>query len=357
MISIALDVSTIDHQNLTGIGNYTKYLASSLSKSDQVTVTGSYKLSRLKNRAIIKKHLPGLTITPFIPFFSSALNSQFQIFHGPDFRIPNIKNCKKVVTIHDMVYAKSDFVSKEFKNWGTQRMRKVLFKMKPDRILTVSDFAREEFLSYYPQFESRTESIYLGCDHIEPINDSPKMFSFPYILFVGHLDRRKNIDGVIKAFELYQKQNNSELHLVIVGSKGMDSEWSKTIRDMIQKSSYEKQIVNLGYTTSEKLRALYRDAFCFLFPSFYEGFGIPNLEAMQLGCPVITSNLGAMKEVCGQAALFVDPGNLDEIANGIKSLQDTKLRSEIIQRGITHASSFTWKKCADKTISAYEKLI
>jgi glycosyltransferase involved in cell wall biosynthesis len=357
MIRVGLDVSTIDYRELTGIGNYVKYLALAMTENGQAKVTGSYRLSRLKNIDSIREHLPNIPLSPFIPGISNYLTDSFDIFHGPDFKIPKIAKAKKVVTIHDMAYMNPAFSTPEFTAWGKKRMEKVLFDAKPDSIITVSEFSRQEFLSVYPKFENITKAVHLGSDHLKPTYMHPKIYSFPYALFVGVLEKRKNLHGVIDAFELFHQQNNSDVHLVISGGRGNSSEWSDYLLRRIQTSKKKEIIHYLGYTETNKLHSLYQHALCLLFPSLYEGFGIPILEAMHHGCPVVTSNLGAMREISEKAALLVDPLNLEEIANALIRIQDQTYRDKLVANGHLNTSSFTWSKCAKDTLDVYQRLV
>jgi len=357
MISVGIDVSNIDYRNLTGIGNYAKYLTLALSEVDQVKVTGSYRLSRLRNIGEIRNHLPKIPLSPFVPGFSSYLSNQFDIFHGPDYKVPKLAKSKKVVTIHDMAYMNSAFSSEEFIKWGKKRMEKVLFEVKPDSIITVSNFSKAEFLSAYPQFEDITSTIHLGSDHQKPKKSYSKIYDFPYILFVGVLEKRKNLHGLIEAFEMFHRQNNSDIHLVIAGRKGNNNDWSDYLLTRIKNSENKEVIHHLGYTESEALHSLYQHALCLAFPSFYEGFGIPILEAMHHGCPVITSNLGSMKEISKTAAVLVDPNNKEELANAIMKIQNESSRLKLIDKGYSNVKEFTWGKCAKDTLQLYQKLL
>jgi glycosyltransferase involved in cell wall biosynthesis len=357
MISIGIDVSNIDYDNLTGIGNYAKYLTLALTQLDQTKVIGSYRLSRLKNIGSIRKHLPKTSLSPFVPGISNYLSNQYDVFHGPDYKIPKITKSKKVVTIHDMAYMNTDFSTEDFLAWGKKRMERVLFKAKPDSIITVSDFSRNEFLSEYPQYENITRTVHLGSDHHKSVPFHSKVYDFPYVLFVGSLEKRKNLHGVIDAFELYHKENHSDIHLVIAGGRGNSPQWSDYLVERINGSRNKKMIHHLGYSESGILDSLYEHAVCLAFPSLYEGFGIPILEAMHHGCPVITSNQGAMKEIAKTSALLVDPTNQEEIADAILRIQDETLRLKLITEGFLNVKTYTWKKCAAETLSLYQSLV
>ncbi len=357
MISLGIDVSNIDYPNLTGIGNYTKYLTLALSETNQVKVTGSYRLSRLKNIVNIREHLPSVPLRGFIPGISNYLDTRFDIFHGPDFKIPKISRAKKVVTIPDMGFMYPAFSTPAFTAWGKKRMEKVLYSARPDSILAISEFSRTEFLSFYPKYEAITKAIYIGSDHQKLKEQYPKIYDFPYILFVGSLEKRKNVQGVLDAFELIHKQHNSSLHLVIAGGHGGNSEWSKSILKRIEESKNSKLIHYLGYTEDISLHSLYSHAACLFFPTFYEGFGIPILEAMHHGCPVVTSNVGAMKEICNTAAVLVDPNNAEEMADAIRKIQEESYRHGLKESGYLNAKKFTWKKCGEETLRVYQSLI
>jgi len=176
----------------------------------------------------------------------------------------------------------------------------------------------------------------------------------PYILYVGALESRKNLPRLLEAYTLL-RQWSTGWRLVIVGAR----KWkSSPIFETVQRLQLESHVTFTGYVADEHLPALYAGADLFAFPSLYEGFGLPVLEAMACGTPVVTSNSSSLPEVAGDAALLVDPYNVDEIAAAMRRiLEDTNLAQELRMHGLARAAQFTWERTARETIEVYEKVL
>jgi len=170
----------------------------------------------------------------------------------------------------------------------------------------------------------------------------------PYILFVGTLEPRKNVEALVEAFAAVEKP---ELKLLLVGKEGWGIERIRTkIRDM----GLDQKVLFLGYVPEEDLPCLYRGADAFVYPSFYEGFGIPVLEALAAGAPVITSNAASLPEVAGDAALYISPDNVREIIEAINRITgNSQVREELRIKGIKQAGGFTWDRCARDALEVY----
>ena len=353
---ILMDVTSLMDRNLTGIGTYIKNLISHLQTIPDVDIDGAWYAEKYKKKNIISTHI-NLTLKPYFRFISAFNFGKYDIFHGPDYKIPSGRFYKKVVTIHDLVDYESTIIAHNIAEHGIYRIEFPLYKARPDMIITVSDFTRNCLLSRFPQFESITKSIYLGVDHIASIDPAvirKKPFPFPYIFFVGVIDKRKNLVKVIEAFEI-AKETLRELHLVIVGKDGYCHE---IVNEKLKRSRHNKDIHRLGFVTEEELVDIYSHAEAFVFPSLYEGFGIPVLEAMSIGCPVITSNRGAMKEISGNAAILVDPNNAEDISHRIVELcGNTSRRVKLIENGRLWSKQFRWSKCAKETSEVYKTLL
>jgi glycosyltransferase involved in cell wall biosynthesis len=172
-----------------------------------------------------------------------------------------------------------------------------------------------------------------------------------YVLFVGTLQPRKNI---VRLTEAFSKLEEKDLNLVVVGKKGWQYE---EILDAPKKYNVEKKVLFLDSVSDSDLFSLYKNAQCFVLPSLYEGFGLPILEAMQYGCPVITSNVSSLPEAGGDAALYFDPLNIEDMAQKIKMvLTDTNLREEMIKKGYNQIKKFSWEKTAKETLEVLESL-
>ncbi len=176
----------------------------------------------------------------------------------------------------------------------------------------------------------------------------------PYILSLCSLEPRKNIDSVIKAFAKIVKQENiPDLSLVLVGPKAWGLE--KLFAELEASTAVKDRIIITGFMDNEDLAPIYSDALLFIYPSFYEGFGLPPLESMQCGTPVITSDTTSLPEVVGNAGIMVDPTKLDAICQALLSIyRSPSLREDLSKRSLERANKFSWEKCAQATVDAYK---
>lgn len=351
---ILLNVNSLTTPHLTGIGVYIVELAKRLRDFPDIDLVGAVKLSRTFKRSQILKHLP----IPLLPEEACLhlFPGIFDLYHGPDFRIPKTSRIRKIVTVHDLVTYRSEMVDPRFEQAGQAELNQMLRTHGPDGILVNSEFTRQELIEFFPELKEKISLSYLGCDHIPlATGQEPRPTvtgGAPYFLSVGTLERRKNIHRIIESFHKFSLQN-SQHHLVIVGNLGFDGE---SALELI-KNLKNPRIHKLGFASAKELRSLYAHSTGLFFPSLYEGFGFPILEAMRSKCPVITSNMGAMKEVAGNAAVLVDPKNCEALVDSLQQLSGNEsLREDLKHKGILRAQDFTWKKTAEASVTAYRKL-
>ena len=214
------------------------------------------------------------------------------------------------------------------------------FKVKPEKIYLTSQASRYEKVSYLQDI-----------NHHFPLLDSFK----PYLLFVSNLEPRKNIGNLIKAFEYLKKHHKIEHNLIIIGQKG----WRyQSILSLINKSEWKQYIHHLGYLSDKEVALFYTQADVFVYPSYYEGFGLPVLEAMSLGAPVVTSNTSSLPEVAGDAAILINPESPRELADAILAIiTNSQLRNELIKKGQERSKLFSWEKTARETLAVYQSLL
>lgn len=351
-----MDVTSLMERELTGVGIYIKNLVLHLQNIPGLEIEGAFYAEKFKKKKLIANH----TSIPLIPYFRylSGLNlGKYDIFHGPDYKIPKGSFFKKVVTIHDLVdYEGLIKIDQRHARRDITKFDEILFKGRPNRIITVSNFTRDCLIKRFPQFAEITKTVYLGIDHIDVLEKETveRPFPYPYILFVGTNDKRKNLIKAVEAFEI-SKKTIKDIHLVIVGKNGYFHEMAD---EKINASRYAEHIHRLGFINNEGLVRLYRHAAVFVFPSLYEGFGIPILEAMRLGCPVVTSNTGAMKEISGNAAMLISPEDAEEIAQQVITIcSDSETRAKLIYSGRIRSEHFSWTKCAEETAQVYGSLL
>jgi glycosyltransferase involved in cell wall biosynthesis len=237
---------------------------------------------------------------------------------------------------------------------------------RADRIISVSEFTKREICEYYGIPYDKVTVIYEGAsDSFAPIKDRDlilrrlKKYQIrtKYLLFVGRIEPRKNIVGVLKAFDYLRKRGHRELCLVIVGHQDKIFRERKLFTE-IETLGLESDVLFTGGVSEEDLCALYSGAEALVYPAFAEGFGLPVVEAMASGTPVVTSNTTALQEVAGSAAILVNPHSHEEIARAVESLlSDESLKSALSRRGLDRARKFRWEETAQKTVEVYRQVI
>lgn len=266
----------------------------------------------------------------------------------PGHTVPLIHPRKTVATVHGLEY---EFMPEAYGVFERFYMR---FSIKNScrwakKIISVSKNTKQDLINLYEVPEKKINLVYEGyADRTEGLNleggeEIEKLK--PYFLFIGRLEKRKNILGIIEAFELFKKKTGVEHKLILGGRFGYGRE---DIEKKIAGSAYKKDILLMGFVGEEKKWLLFKNATMFLFPTFYEGFGLPILEAQSQGVPVITSNLSSLPEVAGESAFLVDPNEPKFIADAMIALfQDEKMTKKLIEKGYENIKRFSWRNCAD----------
>ncbi|MBE9032276.1 glycosyltransferase family 4 protein [filamentous cyanobacterium LEGE 11480] len=295
----------------------------------------------------------------FLPLFESACGFG-DIFHGTNYTVFPLRQSRKVMTIYDLTFIKYPHYSNAVVQAYADRVRRCL--RWTDLVLTISESSKRDIVEYlgFPAAKvivTPLASRYSVADaHRSP--NAPTIAGYdaqkPYILFVSTIEPRKNILGVIAAFDQLKKTQHIPHDLVLVGQKGWLFE---PIFERIGQSPYCESIHHLDYLTNDQVSDFYRYADVFVYPSHYEGFGLPVLEAMTLGCPVVCSNNSSLPEVAGPAAVLVDADDAMQIAQGLAQvIGDRELRDQLIQQGFAQAQKFTWRATAERTLQAYKSL-
>ena len=267
-------------------------------------------------------------------------SSSAHLFHGMNQRLPRWRTRRTVTTFHDLFVLTSEYSTAEFRARFTELARDAA--QRSDLIVAVSQFTADQVQHLLNVEPARLRVVHHGVNSPRSIPAERE----PFVLHVGAIQTRKNTGRLIEAFQTMP----APWRLMLAGSKGFGAE--EMLRDA------GARVDAIGYVTDAQLEDLYRRASIFAFPSLDEGFGIPVLEAMAHGVPVIASNTSALPEVCGDAALLVDPTSVDEIAHALTRLrEDTQLREELKTRGRERASQFPWTAAVDKTWSVYSELL
>ncbi len=285
----------------------------------------------------------------FLPL-NLYVKQQVDVFFSPAHYIPRFCPVARVVSIHDLSYRffPQDFLKKDLfklEQWTSFSLHKAA------KVIAVSKTTKKDIVTIYGLPGEKIEVIYNGYElrHDEQ-KGRFKLWTEdkPYILYVGTLQPRKNISLLIKAFSAL-KNKYPQFELIIAGKKG----WLYTqIFEETTELGLDKDVHFTDYVTDQQLIFLYKNAFCFVLPSLYEGFGIPILEAMSFKCPVISSFSSSLPEIGGDACLYFDPQDSHDLVEKIETLiKRKKTRTELIQKGKLRVKEFSWEKCGEQTLS------
>ncbi len=290
-----------------------------------------------------------------------AVQERVDLIHFPAFPPSPFISKQFVLTIHDaaMWYYPENL---SWKGRHYFRFLSNIAALRTSKIITVSEFSRKEIGNYLKKIKAGIENcgesisdVFYNEINRESLNEITKMLRLPekFILSVNSLEPRKNIPNLLKAFKLLKESNSSFQHkLVLVGRKA----WGKDlIFSEINRLNLEGEVISTGYLEPGYLPAVYHLADVFIYPSLYEGFGLPPLEAMASGIPVIASDIPPLKEILGDAAFFIDPYDPKNIAEGLRNvLENMQLRGYLIKKGFNKSKGYSWQEVAKKTIKVYE---
>lgn len=268
------------------------------------------------------------------------------LLYIPSHTLPVIHPAQVVTVIHDVgferlpeLYGKSERAYHRFA---------VRFALKyASEIITVSAFTKKEIMDVYRVSGEQIHVIPNGLNAARQSTPVHRNADTPYFFYLGRLERKKNTSRLVKAFAAFKKQYTKPMRLILAGARGYGSD---EVDAMIQQEGMEDDVRIMGWTPEKDVRVLLEQAQAFVFPSLYEGFGIPLLEAMQAGVPVLASDIPALREVADDAALFFDPASVASIAHALQQMaENSTLRTQCIERGKKRAAQFSWKKTAEQT--------
>jgi glycosyltransferase involved in cell wall biosynthesis len=351
LLNLILSLKQVDTKN-----NYTLFFGKN-PVPEQVLGSGfNCDVSRMPTHNQMLKILWGHLYLP-----GRIKKMKLDVFHEPCFIPPVFKKCPTVITVHDVSHR---IVPHCFTLKNRLYIDMLLGKslQAADSIITVSESSKNDIISNYKVSAKKIRVIYEGVNdrfrkksNSEEIEDTKRFYNIKgnFILNISLITPRKNLVSLIRAFYLLKKSKKIDYQLVIVGRKGWL--YDDIFKEVI-KLKLEEDVVFCGHAPSEHLVHLYNAASAFVYPSLYEGFGLPILEAMACGCPVVTSNISSMPEVCGDAALLVNPKNIEEIAYAVnRVIVDTDLRRDLINKSSERIKFFSWQKAATETLSVYKE--
>jgi len=286
---------------------------------------------------------------------------RLDLLHSPDFIPPFRRNCRSVITIHDLAFLLyPHFLTKESARYYGQIDQAV---RHTDHIIADSESTRQDTIKLLGVPERKITVIHLAANPIYRQTDPDEARRYvvdsygldrEYILFVSTIEPRKNLPGLLQAYRKLLDDYKRPEGLVLVGSRGWLSE---EVYDTVEALRLTDHVRFLGKIPSEHLVYLYNAAHLLVHPSFYEGFGLPPLEAMTCGTPTIVSNVSALPEVVGDAAMLIDPHNIDGLTVAMwRVLTDESLRASLIAKGLKRAQMFSWKRTAQETLNAYRRV-
>jgi glycosyltransferase involved in cell wall biosynthesis len=355
-----------------GIGTYVRNLVYGLAAIDQenrylllVGPHGREALSQLpENFQLVSESSPVYSLRELGTISWRLWRLKADLYHATHYVLPAVVPCRAVVTIHDIIHLLyPEFLPSRLAFLYAQRMiRRSL--AKGDRIIAVSHNTRSDLLSFFDADGRKIEVVYNGVDADFHRPLAPEALqrwldrlelSQPYLLFVGNPKPHKNLDNVIQAYAKARSIHPFDAPLVCVGSR---PEISLKIHQRTEQFGVSEKVKLLGHVAQEALPAIYQGAAVVLHPALYEGFGLPVVEAMASGVPVITSNTSALKEIGEGYAHLVNPLDVEEMARAIAQLMaDPELRESLAALGRQRAREFNWQRTARRTLEIYQQAL
>lgn len=375
-MKIALEIQPL-LKNKTGVGWYTQKILEQFNndifefegygfnflnrtdiREDMFSLKFKKKINRLIPYSIYRR------IWYYLPVsYNTLFDSNAYIYHFFNYIVPPKINGKVITTVYDMVY-------KLYPETMTKRNHKRLDKElkrsvdRADKVITISENSKREIIEFLHVKDSKIEIVYPGIDREtytrnhtqEAMRRIREKYQLPstFILYLGTLEPRKNIGKIIDAYAQLKTQMDKHIYLVIAGKKG----WMyDEIFHKVENYGLKDDVIFTGYVEEKDKPLIYKMSKLFVFPSLYEGFGMPVLEAMAAGVPVITSNTSSLPEVAGDAGILVDPEDVVGLSDAMKkTLEDDTLRSQMIEKGFKQSLKFSWEKSAKKLIEIYKEV-
>ena len=364
---------------LTGIGRYTYELAKQLQLQDDlelflyakgrfVAKLPTHEQANSKKIAWFRNQLRKSNLAVKAHSLLSGIRSHYAlqgyenaIFHGPGFYLPQF-NGSSVATFHDLsIFTHTQYHPPERVRFMQRELNLTL--QRASLLITDSEYTRQELVSYFGYSLDKIRTISLACsDDFRPREAADNidvltrlgLVHGAYTLYAGTIEPRKNIEALLDAYSSLPDVIRKHWPLVLAGYHGWQSE---QLHERINAAANAGWVRYLGYVADEDLPHLFAGAHLFFFPSHYEGFGLPVLEAMASGVPVVCSNASSLPEVAGGAALMFDPEDIDALRQLIiTGLEDNVWREVAKEKGLMQASTFSWQRCAEETIAVYREL-
>ncbi|MEM9291986.1 MAG: glycosyltransferase family 1 protein [Acidobacteriota bacterium] len=355
-----------------GIGTYVRQLITNLAEIDQenryVLLTAPQHRDALadlpENFRAVTERSKVYSLGEFFQLTWKLYRLKLDLYHATHYVLPAICPCKVVVTIHDIIHLLyPEYLPNRFAFFYAQRMIRHSLS-QGDRIITVSKNTRRDLQRYYSVSDQKIQVIYNGVedDFRRSLDEEQRQsvrqrldLERPYILFVGNPKPHKNLPNVLRAYARARELGEMEAQLVVAGDKDGSSDGLKRQAEFLRISEHVRF---LGHVDQEDLPALYQNAELFLYPTLYEGFGLPVIEAMASGVAVITSDTSALKEIAEGYAHLVSPLDVEEMARAIAHcMRDGEHRGALAKLGRRRSADFRWQRCAKKTLEIYRSVL
>lgn len=372
-MKIGIDSRAAKWYRGTGIGTYTYQLINSLNKLDVFNNYLLFTAEGYNNDLILKDNFKVLPIadskaTNFwdeVNIPNLLYDKNIDIYHVPQngVGLPENKTCPFVITLHDTIpIHMPETVGDRYLDIFTREMDNIV--KRSDAIITVSQYSKDDIAKDFNYPKNKifvthlaSEDIYKPLDktYCSDILKKHYGLSTNYILYVGGFSPRKNIVGLIEAFSRIVDKLPKDINLVIAGNKGKSYAIYKACAERLK---IEDRVIFPGFISMDHMPQLYNGAALFVYPSFYEGFGLPPIEAMACGIPVITSNVTSIPEIVEDAALLFNPKETEVLSEKIyEALSNETLRNDLISKGFKKANSLSWEKTSLETLKIYSEII
>ena len=364
---IAIDVRKLHDY---GIGTYIRNLVTHLHRLDSTTEyillckpdDQTFASGLGENFRLVSQPAGPYSISEQIRIPIQLKREAIDLFHAPHYTLPALTPCRSIVTIHDCIHLRFPQYLPNRLAHGYARAALWTATHRSDRVLTVSEASKQDILTFFDIPADKITVIPNAIDdcffvpppdkNIERIRERYQLQA-PFLLYVGNVHPHKNLERLLDAFYKVRSRGHDDLTLLIIGD---DITRYAKLRRAVHRYQLHRCVRFLGFVPNETLRVLYHLARAFVFPSLYEGFGLPPLEAMASGTAVVTSNVSSLPEVTGGAAVLVDPQSQDAIADGIcRVLEDNVFREELVTKGRARAKQFSWDRSIQHILEIYRE--
>ena len=368
---IGIDGRCLQDNPRTGVGEAALHLIKNLARVNRSTqffvLLNAYGDIDMDfgepNIEIIKKNIPNKLLNASLKFFKKPLLDSFfeniDLFFAPNWNFISLsQNLPFVLTVHDLsIFLYPEFYSPYSRFWHKNLLDIKGLIARADQIIVPSNTTKNDLQRFFSMSKNKTMVIPWGADHIKQTQNSKlktQNFGHKYILFLATVEERKNVRGLIAAYEYAREKKmiGGDIDLILAGPKGFGF---FAIEKIVKESRFASQIKIYGSVSDEQKESLYANASVFVYPSFYEGFGFPPLEAMAFGVPVIASSSASLGEILENAALLVQPYQTAELAAAISNiLNNENLRKIYAQRGLDLVKRYQWKDAAEKLSAVFK---